>query len=128
MAVGTLVSCALAIELAAPAVANHYTVRDLIEKATARGYGSAAVVQLHDIERTAEFYAAGRISYDARGEPVKLESVTEVAEAAKRAQSPILLIVPRKYESQVSQSPLLQSEAIADNGAVSLFAVRPAKP
>ncbi len=61
MAVGTLVSCALAIELTAPAVANHYTVRDLIEKATARGYGSAPVMQLHDIERTTEFYAAGHM-------------------------------------------------------------------
>ncbi len=128
MAVGTLVSCALAIELAAPAVANHYTVRDLIEKATARGYGSAPVVQLHDIERTAEFYAAGRISYNPRGEPIKLEGVTEVVEAARRAQSPILVIVPKKYESQVSQSPLLQAEAVADNGAVILFAVRPAQP
>ena len=125
---GTLVSCALAIELAAPAVANHYTVRNLIEKANARGYGSAPVVQLHDIERTAEFYAAGRISYDARGEPIKLESVTEVAEAAKRAQSPILVIVPKKYERQLSQSPLLQSEPIADNGAVILFLVRSSKP
>jgi len=103
-------------------------VRDLIEKATARGYGSAPVVQLHDIERTAEFYAAGRISYNPRGEPIKLEGVTEVVEAARRAQSPILVIVPKKYESQVSQSPLLQAEAVADNGAVILFAVRPAQP
>src|SRR5205814_3679264 len=62
IAVGTLVSCTLAIELAAPAVANHYTVRDLIEKANATGYGSVSVVQLHQIERTDEFDDAGRIS------------------------------------------------------------------
>ena len=128
IAAGTLISCALAAKLAAPAVANQYTVRDLIEKANAAGYASAPVVQLHDIERTAQFYAAGRISYGANGEPVKLEGVTQVAEAAKRAGGPILVIVPKKFEWQVRESTALRSDVIADNRTVTLFVVRLSNP
>ncbi|HSP64511.1 MAG TPA: phospholipid carrier-dependent glycosyltransferase, partial [Pyrinomonadaceae bacterium] len=71
--VATFAASAVAINCAAPLAARRESVRDLLVAANARGYGAARIVQLHNIERTAEFYAAGRLDYGPDGEPIKLE-------------------------------------------------------
>ena len=125
IAAGTLAACAIAIKCGAPVVTRQYAVRDLIESANARGYGVAPVVQLHSIERTAEFYAAGRLSYGANGEPIKFEGVNQVANAARRTGGPVLVIVPVQYEWQLLQSRLpIQTEVIGDNGRTAMVVVR----
>ena len=125
VAAGVLVACAIAIECGAPIVTRRYTVRDLIQTANARGYGAAPVVQLHSTERTAEFYAAGRLTYGADGEPIKFEGVNQVAEAARRSTGPVLVIVPLEYEWQLLQSRLpIQTEVIGDNGRTAIVVVR----
>ncbi|HYX42766.1 MAG TPA: glycosyltransferase family 39 protein, partial [Pyrinomonadaceae bacterium] len=111
-------ACALAT------VARHNSVRDLLQQAAARGYANAPVYCLHEIERTAEFYAAGRLAYDAQGEPVKLEGVGEVMALARARGDALLIIVPVEYVWQLTSYPWLTAEVIGDNGANAFVAVR----
>jgi 4-amino-4-deoxy-L-arabinose transferase-like glycosyltransferase len=122
--VATFVASAVAINCAAPVAARTESVRDLLAVASARGYGAARVVQLHIIERTAEFYAAGRLDYGPDGEPVKLEGVTQVADAAHHSGGSVLCFVPTEYESQLTSYRKIQAEVVANNGRVSLVIVR----
>ena len=122
--VATLAASAVAINCAAPVAARTESVRDLLATASAKGYGAARVVQLHNIERTAEFYAAGRLDYGSDGEPIKLEGVNQVADAARHSGGVILCFVPTVYESQLTSYSKIQAEVVANNGRVSLVIVR----
>ncbi|MDX6529864.1 MAG: hypothetical protein QOH41_2154 [Blastocatellia bacterium] len=119
-----LVTSAIGLSCAAPVLARPESVRDVLAMATVRGYGATPVVQLHTIERTAEFYAADRMTYEPDGEPVKLEGVTQVAEAARRNGGVVLCFVPKEYEAQLTSYQNIQAEVMADNGRVSLMLVR----
>jgi 4-amino-4-deoxy-L-arabinose transferase-like glycosyltransferase len=122
--IATFVAAAVAINCAAPVAARTESVRELLAAASARGYGAARVVQLHNIERTAEFYAAGRLDYGPDGEPIKLEGVTQVADAARRNSGVVLCFVPLPYESQLTTYQKIQAEVVANDGRVSLVIVR----
>ena len=122
--VALLVTSAAGLGCVAPVIARPESVRDVLAIASARGYGATPVVQLHTIERTAEFYAADRMTYESNGEPLKLEGVTQVADAARRNGGLVLCFVPREYEGQLTSYQNIQTEAIANNGRVSLVAVR----
>jgi 4-amino-4-deoxy-L-arabinose transferase-like glycosyltransferase len=124
IAVATFVASVVAINCAAPVVARTESVRDLLAVARARGYGAAHVVQLHNIERTAEFYAAGRLDYGADGEPIKLEGVPQVADAAHRNRGLVLCLIPKEYESQLTSYQRVQAQVLGNNGRVSLVVVR----
>lgn len=122
--VATFAAAAVAINCAAPVAARTESVRDLLAAANARGYVTTRVVQLHNIERTAEFYAAGRVDYGPDGEPIKLEGVTQVAEAARQSGGVVLCFVPTAYESQLTSYQKVQAEVVARNGRVSLLIIR----
>lgn len=122
--VAMFATSAIALSCVAPSIARPESVRDLLAAASARGYSAVPVVQLHTVERTAEFYAADRMVYGADGEPVKLEGVAQVADAARHSGGLVLCFVPREYEAQLTSYPNIQTEAIANNGRVSLVAVR----
>jgi 4-amino-4-deoxy-L-arabinose transferase-like glycosyltransferase len=119
-----LLTSLIGLSCAAPVLARPESVRDVLAVATARGYGATPVVQLHTIERTAEFYAADRIMYEPNGEPVKLEGVAPVADAARRNGGLVLCLVPTEYEAQLTSSQGVQAEVLARNGRVSLVVVR----
>lgn len=106
------------------AMGRRESVRELLARAEARGYAGSPVFQLHTVERTAEFYAGGRLAYDAQGEPLKFEGSFQVAERARAHEGAVLVFVPVEYVSQLTQDASLQCEMIADNGRVALVAVR----
>jgi 4-amino-4-deoxy-L-arabinose transferase-like glycosyltransferase len=122
--IALFVTSAVALKGAGPILARPESVRDLLLAASARGYGATPVVQLHTRERTAEFYAAGRMSYGAGGEPIKLEGATQVIDAARRNGGVVLCFVPLEYESQLTSDPRIQTEVIGDNTRAALIAVR----
>ncbi|PYS81858.1 MAG: hypothetical protein DMF67_15135 [Acidobacteria bacterium] len=113
-----IVGCALGV------FARRETVGQLLSEAGREGYGNLPVVQLHAVERTAEFYAAGRLAYDERGEPLKLEGSKEVAEFTRRGGGQALVIVPVRDAQQLSAEPEIESSYVGDNGSVALFLVR----
>jgi 4-amino-4-deoxy-L-arabinose transferase-like glycosyltransferase len=101
------------------------SVRDLLRAAESRGYGASPVLNLHTIERTGEFYAAGRLIYDERnGEPFKFEGAGEVRDVLKARGGTVLVIVPLEYAAQLFDFQPLQTELIGDNGHVALIAAR----
>ncbi|MGZ8844321.1 MAG: ArnT family glycosyltransferase [Pyrinomonadaceae bacterium] len=124
IALAVITSSGVTLKCIAPVMARTESVRDVLSAAAARGYGATPVVQMHTVERTAEFYAANRMSYGADGEPVKLEGVMQVVDAARRNNGLVLCFVPLQYQSQLTTYAGLKSEVIADNGRVALVAVR----
>jgi hypothetical protein len=68
----------------AASVANRDSVRDLIEAADAQGFESSPVFYLLCDDRTAEFYASGRLAYDSNGEPTRFEGAQDVAAAIRQ--------------------------------------------
>lgn len=123
IAIVALATSAIGLKCAAPVIARTQSVRDLFATANARGYANAPVVQLHTIERTAEFYAANRITYGSDGEPVKFEGAAQVIEAAQRNSGSVLCLVPIEYEGQLTALMQANSEILGDNGRVALILV-----
>lgn len=108
-------------------ISRRISIAHALREADARGYDSAPVYNLHTIERTAEYYAAGRLEYGADGEPLRFEGATQV-EAVTRAQArPVLVIVPSEYAWQLTTYAPLETEVIDDNGEVTLVAVKARK-
>jgi hypothetical protein len=115
----------LIVSCAVERVAARESVRDLLRAADARGYGASPVLNLHTVERTAQFYAAGRLIYDdGRGEPWKYEGPGEVLEVARQRGGTLLVIVPEEYARQLLDFPPLETEVIGANGTFVLVAAR----
>ena len=119
----TFTAIVIAVNCGATIFASRESTRELIQLAAARGYGSSAVYVLHEIDRTAEFYAAGRIVYAADGDPVRFESALDVREAARETNAPILVFVPEKYVYQLTSLKGVRTELIGSNGVLALVAV-----
>jgi 4-amino-4-deoxy-L-arabinose transferase-like glycosyltransferase len=122
--VAVFLTAIIGLKVVGPSVAYHQSTRDLLSVAASRGYGNAPVVQLHTIERAAEFYAEGRINYGNDGEPVKFESAAQVADAARRNGDAVLCFVPIEFESQLTELRGADAQVVADNGTVALLVVR----
>jgi 4-amino-4-deoxy-L-arabinose transferase-like glycosyltransferase len=95
-----------------------------LQEASAQGLGGLPVVNLHEVERTTEFYAAGRLGYDAQGEPLKLEGAGEVEEFARARGGEALVVVSLQEEHQLFEQPTLDSKRIATNGRYALVKVK----
>jgi 4-amino-4-deoxy-L-arabinose transferase-like glycosyltransferase len=121
---GTLAVIVLIAACAIVPATEHESVRELLRQADARGYAAAPVYGLHTIDRTAEFYAAGRLAYDAKGEPVTFDWAGYVAEAARRRADAVLVIVPVEYVWQLTGYSSLVCDVIGNNGHVALVAAR----
>ena len=123
-ALGMFGAAVAALTCAAPLVARSQSVRDLLGVAAQRGYGATPIVQLFTVQHTAEFYAAGRLTYRPDGELKMLEGVSEVADAARRNGGIVLCLVPMEYETKLLQDQGLQSEELTNNGKVRLVLAR----
>ena len=115
---------ALAINCALGQVASRESTRDLLQRASSRGYGAAPVFHMYTVEHTTSYYAAGRLAYGADGEPLRYDGAAEVADAARRNGSPILVFIPKEYAAQLTEYNRIETEVIGDNGVIALVAVR----
>jgi 4-amino-4-deoxy-L-arabinose transferase-like glycosyltransferase len=122
--IAVLLAGVIGLKLVGVTVARHQSTRDLLAAAATRGYANTPIVQLHTVERSAEFYASGRLTYGSDGEPVKFEGAAQVADAAQRNGGEVLCFVPIEFESQLTNWSGANSEVIADNGSVALLLVR----
>jgi 4-amino-4-deoxy-L-arabinose transferase-like glycosyltransferase len=119
----TLGALIVALNCGVTSFANRESMRDVIQLANARGYGTAPVYALHQIDRSAEFYAAGRVVYTSEGEPVRFESALDVLEVARRNGAPILVTVPIEYIYQLTELQSARTEVIGNNGQLALVGV-----
>jgi 4-amino-4-deoxy-L-arabinose transferase-like glycosyltransferase len=120
----TLLTVPLIVGCALKSAMRKETMAQEIRLADARGYAEVPVVQLHTVERTVEFYAAGRLAYDASGEPLKFEGARDVSEFVRRNGGRALVIVPVEYVSQLTDELSLATEYVGDNGSLALVFVR----
>jgi 4-amino-4-deoxy-L-arabinose transferase-like glycosyltransferase len=114
----------VALNCGIPQLAQRHSAQQLVARARERGYGSAPVYSLHEIDRGTEYYAAGRVVYDSEGQPLKLEGPYEVLEAAKERNGPVLVMVPLQYLDQLLGLPSADIDVIANNEEVAIAAVR----
>jgi 4-amino-4-deoxy-L-arabinose transferase-like glycosyltransferase len=105
-------------------VTRKETLGPTLAEASAQGFGELPVVNLHTVERTSEFYAAGRLAYDSNGEPLKLEGTNQVAEFARSRGGAALVIVHRDDEHQLFEDPSLEARRVAFNGRHALVYVK----
>lgn len=122
VAAAVLLTLAVVLQFAAPARANRESVRELLRLADAQGYENAPVFARRGSDRTAEFYASGRLVYDAHGEPAALDEPQQIIAEAQRRGQKILVFVPVEYLEPYRRSTDLR--IIGDNGNLALVGVR----
>ncbi len=120
-----LFSAAITLNCGLHGIAQRESARDLISLADAAGYSNAPVYGLHKVDRSAEFYAAGRVAYGADGEPTRFEGVSQVQELLSQTRGPVLLIVPLEHADQLRGLRSAKVEVIGDNGEIALIAIKP---
>ncbi|HKQ99810.1 MAG TPA: glycosyltransferase family 39 protein [Pyrinomonadaceae bacterium] len=118
------IATALALNCVAGRIGQQYAVRDLMRLADARGYGSAPVFYMLEGERTAEFYAGGRLGYRPDGEPYRFDGAFEVADAARAKGGTALVLIPTIWERQLTGYAAIETEVIGRNGVLSLALIR----
>jgi 4-amino-4-deoxy-L-arabinose transferase-like glycosyltransferase len=119
----SLLSVMLMVNCAQGEIVRRESVRDLLRDAAERGYADAPVVNLYDVERSAEFYASGRLVYDDEGEPESFDGVGPVADYARARGRVVLVIVPVKSVPSLMKWSPLPAELIGDNGANAVVAL-----
>ena len=108
-----------------PRFADSDSVKGLISAANERGYSTERVFNLHTISHSSEFYAAGRLLRDSDGKLKKLYGTSEVVAEMQRSNvKTALVIVPIEYQKQLTESNLLRSEVLRDNGELAIVAVK----
>lgn len=124
IAIAMFVSSAISLKTIAPMIARRQSVRDLLEAAAQRGYDQTPLVQLHDIDHTAEFYGATQLIRGGDRQPMKLEGAGAVAAVADYRGGLLLCLVPTQFESQLTTYRFIRTEVIGNNGRLSLVVVK----
>jgi 4-amino-4-deoxy-L-arabinose transferase-like glycosyltransferase len=109
----------------APQFTERQSARRLLQAADARGYSNAPLYGLQRDDRSPEFYAAGRIVYEADGEPVMYEGLGQIVSESRRRQTAILTMVPLKDVMQFRELSSMRIDVVGDNGRFALLAVSP---
>lgn len=108
----------------AAAIAEGESVRGLIRAADARGHYSTPVFFMLSDDRTAEFYAGGRLVYQPNGEPFRFDGAHELAAAVREKGGTALVIIESRWEKQLTDYKVVTTERIGSNGWLTVFVVR----
>lgn len=126
----TFLGVLLAILLAGAYAGGQRSTRELLREAAARGYTQEQVYGLYMLDRTAEFYAAGRVAYDADGEPVIFDSVNNIVELVgknrahgEQAAAVLVMTFPDTLH-HITRNSALATEVVAVNKRAALARVK----
>jgi len=117
----TLVLVVIVLNFGAARYANRESVRDLLLLADARGYAGAPVLAQRSDDRSAEFYAYGRVVYRPDGEPLTFDEIT-VDEARARGGK-FVVMIPIEHVGNVRGVSTI--EVIGDNGKTAVLGWKP---
>jgi hypothetical protein len=109
----------------ARAIADGDAVRELMRIADARGYVETPVFYLLCDDRTAEFYANGRLAYQPNGEPIRFDGAQELPPALGARGHVALVLIETRWEKQLTDYSGVETDKLGSNGWVTLFVVRP---
>jgi 4-amino-4-deoxy-L-arabinose transferase-like glycosyltransferase len=104
--------------------ARRETVKHLIATADSQGFADAKILTLHNTSHSAEFYGAGRLQRFPDGKQRYLYGVAEVKEFIEQNENkPVLVLVPLEYLPELTESDLVSSRVLEDNGKLAIAAV-----
>ena len=117
----TAASVLIVLHLAAAPYANRESVRDLLALADARGYANAPVLAQRSDDRSAEFYAHGRVIYNANGEPVTFDEV--LVDQARAWGGRFVVFLPVEHAENLRRANGI--EIIGNNGKTAVLGWKP---
>jgi len=117
----TIVAMVVTLNFFAAPFARHESVRDLLLLADARGYANAPVLAQRTDDRSAEFYAHGRVVYGPNGEPVTFDEIS--VDQARARGGKLVVFIPVEYVEKIRGAPAI--EIIGDNGKTAVLGWRP---
>jgi len=124
-AVATYVVVIASLIFVVPRFARHETVKGLITAANAKGFSDLPVVGFIVISHNAEFYAAGRLLRDNDGRQHRFTSVNELKEFMDlHSGRPLLVLSPLEHVRHLTNSQLIHTAVIEDNGDVAITVVQ----
>jgi 4-amino-4-deoxy-L-arabinose transferase-like glycosyltransferase len=121
IACATVVLVLIALIFVAEPIAKRESVRDLLLLADARGYAGVPVLSRDADDRSAEFYAHGRVVYDANGEVVTFDEISK--DEARALGGKLLVLIPVAHVENFRSSPGI--EVIGDNGRTAILGWKP---
>jgi 4-amino-4-deoxy-L-arabinose transferase-like glycosyltransferase len=119
----TLATAVLVLNCGGAKLAERESTKQLLQLADARGYSQTPVFGLQRSDRTPEFYAAGRVAYDADGEATMYEGVGQVVWESRRRQGTVLALVPLNDVSEFTELSSVRVDVVGNNGKIALVAV-----
>lgn len=117
----TFVLVVIVLQFAAAPYAQRESMRDLLALADTRGYAGAPVLAQRNDDRSAEFYAYGRVIYKADGEPLTFDEISST-EARARGEK-FVVMIQSEYVEKYRGTPGI--EVIGDNGKNALLGWTP---
>ncbi|HKP84312.1 MAG TPA: glycosyltransferase family 39 protein [Pyrinomonadaceae bacterium] len=117
----TAASVLIVLHFAAAPYANRESVRDLLALADARGYANAPVLAQRSDDRSAEFYAHGRVIYGANGEPVTFDEV--LVNQARAWGGRFVVFLPIEHAEKLRSANGI--EIIGNNGKTAVVGWKP---
>ena len=129
----TLAALVIVLNCGVHNLAQRESARDLLKLADERGYSQAAVFARPGHDRTAEFYASGRVVYGPDGDVTSLDDAPQMVTEVRRRGGPILVFVPVDSQFSVSAGTIGEIfgnggsaivETIGNNGKVVLVGVK----
>jgi 4-amino-4-deoxy-L-arabinose transferase-like glycosyltransferase len=121
MAGVTLVAVLIVLNFFAAPYAKGESVRDLLLLADARGYADAPVLAQRSDDRSAEFYAYGRVVYGPNREPLTFDEIS--VDQARARGGKFVVFIPVEYVENFRRAPAI--EIIGDNGKTAALGWRP---
>ena len=117
----TIVLVVIVLNFFAMPFARRESVKDLLALADARGYANALVIAQRGDDRSAEFYAYGRVIYRADGEVMPFDEIS--VDAARALGGKFVVFIPVQYVENYRGAPRI--EIIGDNGHTAVLGWQP---
>jgi len=117
----TVVLVVIVLNVGAARYANRESVRDLLLMADARGYAGAPVIAQRSDDRSAEFYAYGRVVYGPNGEPLTFDEIS--VDEARARSGKFVVFIPVEYVEKFRGVSTI--EIIGDNGKTAVLGWKP---
>ena len=121
IACATVVFVVIVLNWFAAPFAKRESVKELLALADARGYANAPVIAQRGDDRSAEFYAYGRVLYRADGDVMTFDEIS-VDEARTRGRK-FVVFIPLKYVENYRGASRI--EVIGDNGHTAVLGWQP---
>jgi 4-amino-4-deoxy-L-arabinose transferase-like glycosyltransferase len=113
-----LLAVAIILNCFGPRLVRRESTRDLLLLADQRGYSNVPVLAQRGDDRSAEFYASGRVIYGVDGEVIPLDEAPSIIAATRSRKERILAFTALEHVTYLQGLPGV--EVIGNNGKLAL--------